>query len=394
KSELAKQQAIASADGKITIEENARIKQAEDNLNSALSKANEAEQKAKAHADQVAEQKKKEALSAANVYTNAQITTTNSNLSKATSEINLLKNQISTKVGQTDIDKSISEIKFSDVNMIKNGGEFKNTDDWAITNSEKLYIENNYLVAKFKNYANWGCYVCNYSLKNKELDPSKKYTVVCKLKADKKKVISFNICDGGGQNYVYSKNLQLTPEWQIYKFTFNPAQKGNERQFRFITGKGEDFDLYIGFTKMVEGSTASDVYTQCPEDINQSIIDSAKVTTDKINTVETELKETKESFGLSVKDLNSKTQTIETTITNTTNNLTNKIDTAKTDAINSALNSARNEINTAKSYAEKVAKDNANLAQSNAINTASSDATNKVNASKEEVKKYSNEVAT
>ena len=41
KSELAKQEAIANADGKITAEEQKRIKQAQDNLNTAIAKANE-----------------------------------------------------------------------------------------------------------------------------------------------------------------------------------------------------------------------------------------------------------------------------------------------------------------------------------------------------------------
>ena len=64
KAELAKTEAIANADGKITAEEQKRIKQAQDNLNTAIAKANEAENKAKAHANTVAEQKKNEAVNA------------------------------------------------------------------------------------------------------------------------------------------------------------------------------------------------------------------------------------------------------------------------------------------------------------------------------------------
>ncbi|MGG7099169.1 hypothetical protein ACQPUK_16475, partial [Clostridium sardiniense] len=58
------------------------------------------------------------ALNSAKEFTTAQIRTTNSNLSKATSEINILKEQINTKVGQVDINKSIQEIKIGGRNYI------------------------------------------------------------------------------------------------------------------------------------------------------------------------------------------------------------------------------------------------------------------------------------
>ncbi|MGL4569629.1 MAG: phage tail spike protein [Clostridium sp.] len=374
KSELAKQQAIASADGKISIEEKARIKQAEDNLNSAISKANEAEQKAKAHADQVAEQKKKEALSSANVYTNAQITITNSNLSKATSEINILKNQISTKVGQTDIDKSISEIKLGGRNYAFNNPE-EGKHITGINSSNQCTVIAN---------------LNQNNIQGKELIVSFEYV------ASGDATGSFRLQTGGSFWWTLSDSIRVNDSKSgkvIYKAGKIDIPVGKLCNVVQVRMDGFSGTINISKLKIEEGNKISGDWTPPPEDINQAIIQSATKTDEKISTIETELRETKESFGVSVRDLNSKTSTIETTITNTTNNLTNKINTAKTDAINSALNSTKAEIDSAKSYAEKVAKDNANLAQSNAINTASSDATKKANDAKSQAINSSNSYA-
>lgn len=347
KANLAKIEAIANADGKISAEEKKRIQQAQENLNAAISKADKAKQDAILEANKVAELKKQEAINSANshadskatealnnakTFVNAEITTVNSHLNKATSEINILKGQIESKVSQSDIDKSIQEIDFNDVNMILNSGEFKNTDHWSCTNgSNNLTIENRILKFKFTNYAPWGCYISNNSLLNKPLDASKKYTVVCKLKTSRKQTLMFNICDGDSSNYIYGKELNLTEEWQILKFTFNPTGKGNERQFRFITSNlGYDFDLYIEFVKMVEGATSSDSWSMAPD----YVLDNIKIVTDKISTVESKLTQENNSIKASVQDLNSTTQSITTNVTNINRDLTNKI--------NSNLDAAKN----------------------------------------------------
>lgn len=312
------------------------------------------------------------ALNSAKEFTTSQITTTNSNLSKATSEINILKEQINTKVGQVDIDRSIQDIKFNDANMLFNSANFKDTSHWGYSNSRNntvnpLSIENNILKFKFSNYANWGCYLSNNSLKDKSLDITKKYTVVCKLKASKNQTVGFNICDGDYGNLVFSKDLNITTEWKIFKFTFKPASAGNERQFRFITGNlGYEFDLYIEFVKMVEGATSSDVWTSNPLEVNQTIVDNIKVVTDKINDVSTKFIQAKDSLQASVNSLNSTTQTITTNITNTTNDLSNKITIAKNDAINSSnyyTNTAKQQaIDTANSHANNIAETKKNEA--------------------------------
>ncbi|WP_283696616.1 interleukin-like EMT inducer domain-containing protein [Clostridium perfringens] len=320
-----------------------------------------------------ADSKANEALNNAKAFVNSEITNVNTHLNKNTSEINILKGQIESKVSQSDIDKSIQNIKFNDVNMILNSGEFKDTDHWSCTNgSNNLTIENRILKFKFTNYASWGCYISNNSLLNKPLDISKKYTVVCKLKASKNQILTFNICDGNGYNYVFDKELSLTTEWQIFKFTFNPTQVGNERQFRFITSNlGYDFDLYIEFVKMVEGATSSDSWSMAPD----YVLDNIKTVTDKISIVESKLTQENNSIKASVQDLNSTTQSITTNVSNINRDLTSKINSNLDAAKNFATDIATNKANTAKQ--EAISSSN-----SHADNIAASKATEAINNAK------------
>ncbi|EIF5083650.1 hypothetical protein LFJ61_001437 [Clostridium perfringens] len=335
-----------------------------------------------------ADSKANEALNNAKAFVNSEITNVNTHLNKNTSEINILKGQIESKVSQSDIDKSIQNIKFNDVNMILNSGEFKDTDHWSCTNgSNNLTIENRILKFKFTNYASWGCYISNNSLLNKPLDISKKYTVVCKLKASKNQILTFNICDGNSYNYVFGKELSLTTEWQIFKFTFNPTQVGNERQFRFITSNlGYDFDLYIEFVKMVEGATSSDSWSMAPD----YVLDNIKTVTNKISIVESKLTQENNSIKASVQDLNSTTQSITTNVSNINRDLTSKINSNLDAAKNFATDIATNKANTAKqeaissanSHADSIAASKATEALNNAktyINAEISTVNTKVN---------------
>lgn len=314
---------------------------------------NRAKEEAINSANSHANSKANEALNNAKAFVNSEITNVNTHLNKNTSEINILKGQIESKVSQSDIDKSIQNIKFNDVNMISNSGEFKGTDHWSCTNgSNNLTIENSILKFKFTNYANWGCYISNDSLRNKPLETSKEYTVVCRLKASRNQTLSFNICDGDSNNHVYARDLNITTEWKIFKFTFKPASIGNERQFRFITGNlGYDFDFYIEFVKMVEGATSSDSWSMAPD----YVLDNIKTVTDKITTVESKLTQENNSIKASVQDLNSTTQTITTNVSNIDRDLTSKI--------NSNLDAA-------KSFATDIAIAKANLAKEQAIANA------------------------
>ncbi|KAB8118757.1 hypothetical protein FVB38_15165, partial [Clostridium perfringens] len=117
KANLAKEQAIASADGKITAEEQKRIQQAQANLNTAIAKATESETKAKSYADVKKQEaintastdatnKANNALNSAKAFVNAEITTVNNKVHNVESNIDILKNKIALKVEQSDIDKT------------------------------------------------------------------------------------------------------------------------------------------------------------------------------------------------------------------------------------------------------------------------------------------------
>ncbi|WP_283701029.1 carbohydrate binding domain-containing protein [Clostridium perfringens] len=416
KADLAQANAIANADGKITTEEQKRIQQAQENLNIAISKADKAKQDAILEANSIAELKKQEAINSSNshadskanealnnakAFVNSEITNVNTHLNKNTSEINILKGQIESKVSQSDIDKSIQNIKFNDVNMISNSGEFKGTDHWSCTNgSNNLTIENSILKFKFTNYANWGCYISNDSLRNKPLETSKEYTVVCRLKASRNQTLSFNICDGDSNNHVYARDLNITTEWKIFKFTFKPASIGNERQFRFITGNlGYDFDFYIEFVKMVEGATSSDSWSMAPD----YVLDNIKTVTDKITTVESKLTQENNSIKASVQDLNSTTQSITTNVSNINRDLISKINSNLDAAKNFATDIATNKANTAKqeaissanSHADSIAASKATEALNNAkafVNAEITTVNNKVHNVESNLNILSNEI--
>lgn len=334
----------------------------------ATNKANQAQQNAISSASQDASQKTEQALQEAKAYTNVEISTVDKKLSKATSEIKILQDEISTKVSQTDIDKSIANIKFSDVNMILNSGNFENKKHWSITNGEdNLVIEDKILIAKFNNYASWGLYVTNDSLKNKPLDITKDYTVVCKLKTSVETSVNFQICDGNSNNHVYSKLLDLNNEWKIFKFTFKPSQIGNQRQFRFMSGaKDYNFDLHIEFVKMVEGKTSSDNWTPSPEDVNQIIVDNISVVNEKISSVESKLTQDLNGVKVNVGSLENKTTQIESNVNVVKSELTGKIedvlqdskeysDDVKNQAIDSSKEYVNVQINATNSKVSEVA---------------------------------------
>ena len=66
------------------------------------------------------------ALNSAKTYTNAQITTVNDKVSSAKSEISILQGQISSKVSQSDVDRTVANIQVGGRNLLNETG-FQNT---------------------------------------------------------------------------------------------------------------------------------------------------------------------------------------------------------------------------------------------------------------------------
>ena len=119
KANLAREQAIASADGKITEEERKRIQQAQENLDTAIARADKAKQDAINAASTDATNKANNALNSAKAFVNAEITTVNNKVHNVESNIDILKNKIALKVEQSDIYKTKTEL-INKINVVDN----------------------------------------------------------------------------------------------------------------------------------------------------------------------------------------------------------------------------------------------------------------------------------
>ncbi|XZM84870.1 phage tail spike protein [Clostridium perfringens] len=400
KADLAKTEAIANSDGKITEEERKRIQQAQENLNTAISKADKAKQDAILEANRVAELKKQEAINSANshadskanealnnakAFVNSEITNVNTHLNKNTSEINILKGQIESKVSQSDIDKSIQNIEFGGRNLfLKSKGPFKSSNEYvgiSITSVVEKYL-------------------------------NKKITISADVKANKVGKIRFYSL--GGYSVGFWVERDVTTEWTRIKatgkFTLND-EKQKLCDLSFYGTYGSGLFTEVRNVKIELGELASD-YTEAPEDTDKLIIDNIKTVTDKISTVESKLTQENNSIKASVQDLNSTTQSITTNVSNINRDLISKINSnlavaksfatdiaiakanlAREQAIASAdgkiteeerkrIQQAQENLDTAIARADKAKQD--------AINAASTDATNKANNALNSAKAFVN----
>lgn len=372
KSDLAKTEAIANADGKITEEERKRIQQAQENLNIAIAKAEKAKQDAINTASTDATNKANNALNSAKAYTNTEITTVNTHLNKATAEINVLKEKIELKVGQSDIDKSIEDVKFGDRNLFPESYLGSHGCAMGKWNNPYMNIPTYNIVVNRPNQGN------NFGFNIKKpikINGGKGVTFTFLFNYIINKYTNSNSSNMHGYTRVYYKdgskqdfdfNSKIVNcndksnwgKWISLKFTFTTdinKEIDNIGLFYFYTdgaSEGTNFDFTI--PKLVIGNKIGD-WTPAPEDTDQLIIDNIKTVTDKISTVESNLTQKTNSIEAGVRDLNSTTQSITTNVSNINRDLTSKI--------NSNLNAA-------KSFATDIATNKANTAKQEAINSA------------------------
>ncbi|HFD2036172.1 TPA: phage tail spike protein [Clostridium perfringens] len=435
KANLAKTEAIANADGKISAEEKKRIQQAQENLNTAISKADKAKQDAINEANRVAELKKQEAINSANshadnkanealnnakAFVNAEITTVNTHLNKATAEINVLKEKIESKVSQSDIDKSIKNITIGGRNLLKNSnffveatkGKFANIDgisirfidaydlntlinkdvtfSYFVNNPGEWISGNGSLGSRFGIHGTIIWIDSKGALPNKIDYPFADYLDAKDL-IDKRIAMTKKIIPPTGYDKI-----------QSFSFSFQPFSRPS-------TSNNSIWKL--GYPKLEIGTKATD-YTQAIEDTDKLIIDNIKTVTDKISTVESKFTQENNSIKASVQDLNSTTQTITTNVSNINRDLTSKINSNLDAAKSFATDIAIAKANLAKEQAianadgkiteeerKRIAEAKKNLdtaiaradkAKQDAINTASTDATNKANNALNSAKAFVN----
>ncbi|WP_283700724.1 phage tail spike protein [Clostridium perfringens] len=417
KADLAQANAIANADGKITTEEQKRIQQAQENLNIAISKADKAKQDAIDEANRVAELKKQEAINSANshadskanealnnakAFVNAEITTVNSHLNKATAEINVLKKQIELKVGQSDVDKSIEDVKFGGRNLWLNTAFLNGTNHFGFYGCENINVINieneDYKAVEFvSNNLNGGIYQRNGG-NNQKIIPFEK---------------GENLIISGYFKCSSTAKLRISLEGSSYGKSFTPKASNEWTYFELkAVGDGivHTFTLYgsnnnkytIRQIKVEKGTKATD-WTKAPEDTDQLIVDNIKTVTDKITTVESKFTQENNSIKASVQDLNSTTQSITTNVSNINRDLTSKINSNLDAAKNFATDIATNKANTAKqeaissanSHADSIAASKATEALNNAkafVNAEITTVNNKVHNVESNLNILSNEI--
>ena len=420
KANLAQANAIANADGKITEEERKRIQQAQENLNTAISKADKAKQDAINEANRVAELKKQEAISSTNshadskanealnnakAYTNTEITTVNTHLNKATSEINVLKGQISSKVSQSDVDNTVIKYKtqnygylykkdiviYGDYNLyypvvikggdqnvkrkifIKRGYGEQGPSEWnpsLATHHGGL----NLLIST--NFGGWGGINYSWSIYDLEEQYSRMFAGATLCASGMAFAIFLR---GGGEKgaiyHLYSdQSLEGSFGWEKEDVPKPPALQiaYNKDMISFYKPA---YEFYAPgprtITKEVEEEIKRKKFIELAQSNTNEIIETNK----KITTVESTLTQENNSIKASVRDLNSTTQSITTNVSNINRDLTSKI--------NSNLSEA-------KSFATDIATNKANTAKQEAINSANSIAASKANEALNNAKSYTN----
>lgn len=307
---------------------------------------NKAKQDAINTASTDATNKANNALNSAKTFVNSEINTVNTHLNKNTSEINILKEKIESKVSQTDIDKSIQEIKIGGRNLYLRS-KIINRNDWGNISHWNTETINGFTM--FSSDTSWFGVFQNITLEAGEF-----YTLSAWVKGDGHSTI-YDFFEPDGEKCIhitrnYTSGMIAPKEWTRIYTTYK-VLKETENIIRFENSiQGSIIKLY-GF-KLEKGNKATD-YTQAPEDTNSLIADNIKIVTDKITTVESKFTQENNSIKASVSDLNSTTQSITTNVSNINRDLTSKI--------NSNLDVAKN-----------FATDKANAAKQEAITGARS----------------------
>lgn len=326
---------------------------------------NKAKQDAINTASADATNKANDALNSAKAFVNSEINTVNTHLNKNASEINILKGKIESKVSQSDIDKSISDIQIGGRNLLP-------------------LTPRNYVSAHMSIW-NWG--FANRKISELGLKVGDKITFSIWSKFG-------NVQTGGRARISFydikNNNIKTVSNSDM----INP----NEEGFSFVTveippntetvwvglqrgnpvGDGAlEFDFLIKMPKLEIGTKATD-WIPAPEDLDQLIVNNIKTVTDKISTVESKLTQENNSIKASVRDLNSTTQSITTNVSNINRDLTNKINSN----LNTAIAKATEAETKAKSYADSKKQEAINSANTHADSVAANKATEALNNAK------------
>ncbi|EOU1466772.1 phage tail protein [Clostridium perfringens] len=311
KADLAQANAIANADGKITEEERKRIQQAQENLNTAIARADKAKQDAINAASTDATNKTNNALNSAKAYVNAEITTVNTKVNNVESNINILKNKIESKVGQSDIDKSISAIKIGGRNLVQQSISKEYTGFSGRDNDCQFNYE---VLLDTLNVGDTITVSFLFSYENLTLASNTGYGFRIQGSGD---VVGWS--DGAFPSFSFTDKIQFGPgksgSFRVeYNYVLTSNSKKNTKWYPNIrTDKIQSGKMAIK-EFMVEFGTKRTAYLPAPEDTDKLVADSIKVVDTKISDVSSKITQLKDSVTIDINSINSKTHAIETNL--------------------------------------------------------------------------------
>ena len=280
---------------------------------------NRAKEEAINSANSHADNKANEALNNAKAFVNAEITTVNSHLNKATSEINVLKEKIESKVSQSDIDKAVTTIRTEKIIYARGtGNDFPSNalvkvNGKTITDGQgrglrinalnKVTLERVFL----QDYDTFGSEDAKVSFVNKinELNNGDYIIIIT------------------SQDASYPLHPPIKEALEKIGATLFDNKQGTYREAYALIGKsklgrGNGVEMFIPRT--ANDKRFAEVSVKVGEDgtfigVNPNNMGlEATLITSNISDVSSELTQTKNSIEASINSINSKTQSIETNL--------------------------------------------------------------------------------
>lgn len=352
----------------------------------AATKANAAKDTAIAEAQKKADK----ALADSKLYVNQEITTVNRNLSKATSDISVLKGQIALKVEQSDIDKTVTTVKNELVTKI----------DGIEIGARNLLLNSSNAKGDISTTTN-----CKWAISDLKTLQGKTITISIDIDAVNLSAGSQSrlgceftvVFTDGTKQYIgvwYYINQGVT-----FKGRKSETVKIDDKP---ISGVGNLY-LYsnlcngdkrtVEFPKIEFGNKATD-WTPAPEDVDQAISDVITTTDTKISKAKSDIKIETDKIALNVSNLTTKTSTIETQLGDKATKAEVKTVSDKAASIEANLNGITQRVSstesTVRSHTTQIGAVDGkiNTAKTDAISTASADATTKANNALKDGKAY------
>ena len=298
-----KNEAISTASADATTKSNNAKNAA---INTAATDATTKANAAKDTAIAEAQKKADKALADSKLYINQEIKTVNSNLSKATSDISVLKGQIALKVEQANIDKTVTTVKnelVAKVDGIEIGGRN------LIRNTSNVYIE--------ANTSQWYWTDKMYQISDLGIKTGDKITFSAYIGNSQYGIITriTTFTKEGGENGKKSfMGTRIPPNSEGFGYiTITITEDMHTIQFCFQNGDTSKSSNKFKYKcrKVEKGNKATD-WTPAPEDVDQAIEDVITTTDTKISKAKSDIKIETDKIALNVSNLTTKTTTIET----------------------------------------------------------------------------------